>query len=321
MHGPDLSVRNTSLLLLKELERWYLLTQVKHRETLNMIVKYELKKVITYILLNTLTSYGHPKNNSMYYILLATKLHAPFQHMPLEQKPFIDRNCAHQNCFFTEEHDYLDDVTDYDVVLFNPVGIRRDEVHRPDKRSYNQKYVFYSLEASANYPFNPEYNDYFNWTWTYKFDSDLVCPYIAIRNDKGELIGPKPEMHWMKPREMKKTSKSTTRKLRNKKIAAAWFVSHCDAISKRTDYVKELKKELAIYGHTVDIYGWCGNMSCSDQECFASIENYYYFYLSFENSFCADYVTEKLLHAVEHFAVPIVMGGANYTRYFSSCCY
>lgn len=281
-----------------------------------MIVQYNVKNLITFILLNALSFIsGRPKNKSMYYILLATKLHAPFQHMALEQKPFIDRKCEYQNCFFTEEHNYLDDVTDFDVVLFNPVGIRRGEMQKPEKRSNDQKYVFYSLEASANYPFTSEYNDFFNWTWTYKFDSDLVCPYITVRNGYGELIGPKPEMHWMNPNDMKPTSKSIIRKLRKKKIAAAWFVSHCDAISNRTHYVQELKSELAQYGQIIDIYGWCGNMSCNDEECFASIENYYYFYLSFENSFCADYVTEKVLHAVEHYSVPIVMGGANYTRY------
>lgn len=283
-----------------------------------MIVKYEVKNLITFILLNALASYvnARPKNKSLYYILLATKLHAPFLDIPLEQKSFVDRKCAHQNCFFTENSNYLDDVTDYDVVLFNPVGIRRNEINKPENRSNNQKYVFYSLEASANYPFTSEYNDYFNWTWTYKFDSDLVCPYIAIRDNVGKLVGPNPEMNWLKPGEMKPTSKSIIRKLRKKKIAAAWFVSHCDAISNRFNYVQLLKNELIQYGHTVDIYGWCGNMSCSDQECYASIENDYYFYLSFENSYCADYVTEKVLHAVEHYSVPIVMGGANYSRYF-----
>lgn len=317
----NLSIRNTEYSSTVVVTvNWYLLRPVLHRTTLIMIVKFEVKKVITCILLNILAFYvdGRPKNESMYYILLATKLHAPFEDMPLEQKPFIDRKCAYQNCFFTNDQSYLDDVTDYEVVLFNPVGIKRNEVHRPEKRTNHQKYVFYSLEASANYPFKSEYNDFFNWTWTYKFDSDLVCPYIAIRNYNGELIGPKSEMHWMSPREMIPAARSITRKLRRKRIAAAWFVSHCDAISNRAEYVQELKKELHEFGHTVDIYGWCGNMSCSDQECNARIENYYYFYLSFENSFCTDYVTEKLLHAVEHFAVPIVMGGANYTRYLFS---
>ena len=45
----------------------------------------------------------------------------------------------------------------------------------------------------------------------------------------------------------------------------------------------------------MDIYGDCGERKCrkdSDQ-CFKDIEKNYKFYLSFENSFCTEYITEK----------------------------
>nr|XP_037877562.1 alpha-(1,3)-fucosyltransferase C-like [Bombyx mori] len=51
------------------------------------------------------------------------------------------------------------------------------------------------------------------------------------------------------------------------------------------------------------------------------IREKYYFYLSFENSFGEDYVTEKLLHALEFDAVPVVYGGANYTRFMPEGIY
>jgi hypothetical protein len=41
----------------------------------------------------------------------------------------------------------------------------------------------------------------------------------------------------------------------------------------------------------------------------------YFFYLSFENSFCPDYVTEKLYTAFETGTVPVVFGGANYSLF------
>ena len=39
----------------------------------------------------------------------------------------------------------------------------------------------------------------------------------------------------------------------------------------------------------------------------------YKFYLAFENSWCNDYVTEKLWRTLKTDTVPIVLGGANYS--------
>lgn len=44
------------------------------------------------------------------------------------------------------------------------------------------------------------------------------------------------------------------------------------------------------------------------------MERDYNFYLSFENSICVDYVTEKFYNALLFNTVPIVYGGGNYSR-------
>jgi Glycosyltransferase family 10 (fucosyltransferase) C-term len=41
----------------------------------------------------------------------------------------------------------------------------------------------------------------------------------------------------------------------------------------------------------------------------------YKFYLSFENSICRDYVTEKFFKALRHYVVPIVNGGVDYLQF------
>ena len=65
----------------------------------------------------------------------------------------------------------------------------------------------------------------------------------------------------------------------------------------------------------VDIYGDCGTHKCpEDVGCFQYISDTYKFYISFENSLCKDYVTEKFFQAMSHDILPIVYGGADYSE-------
>lgn len=97
---------------------------------------------------------------------------------------------------------------------------------------------------------------------------------------------------------------------RSKKIA--WFVSHCGVANKR----EELARKISEHMH-VDIYGKCGNLVCSSKtirECYDLMESNYKFYLSFENSLCKEYVSEKLFFVLQRDIVPIVYGGADYNK-------
>jgi alpha-1,3-fucosyltransferase len=49
--------------------------------------------------------------------------------------------------------------------------------------------------------------------------------------------------------------------------------------------------------------------------CYEMISKKYYFYLSFENSICKDYVTEKFFNVLSRPILPVVYGGANYTYF------
>ena len=102
-----------------------------------------------------------------------------------------------------------------------------------------------------------------------------------------------------------------------KSRGVAWFVSHCETQSRREDYVRELQKYI-----DVDIYGTCGNLTCADKvlgrggACDMDLlDRNYKFYLSFESSFCEDYVTEKLWRFIYQpvTTIPVVMGYVNYT--------
>uniref|UniRef100_A0A2H1WPY7 Fucosyltransferase n=1 Tax=Spodoptera frugiperda TaxID=7108 RepID=A0A2H1WPY7_SPOFR len=107
-------------------------------------------------------------------------------------------------------------------------------------------------------------------------------------------------------------------KLANKSKAAAWFVSNCNTISEREEYVNVLQTYLGDFNLKIDVYGACGTFQCPKEimnKCLDEVEKKYYFFLAFENAISEDYVTEKVLLALNHYAVPIVYGGADYSRF------
>ncbi len=93
----------------------------------------------------------------------------------------------------------------------------------------------------------------------------------------------------------------------------AWIVSHCVTHSEREAYVKQLSRYI-----TVDIYGACNKeakLPCSRDwktGCSDFLNKTYKFYISFENSICQGYITEKLYQILPLDVIPIVRGPANY---------
>ena len=76
--------------------------------------------------------------------------------------------------------------------------------------------------------------------------------------------------------------------------------------------MKQMKKLV-----DVDVYGKCGKLKCSrDNEtaCYLNLEKMYKFYLSFENSVCADYVTEKFFNILRYNVLPVTYSGADFTQ-------
>lgn len=247
------------------------------------------------------------------YILIWTGSELPpFMYMVSERM----QKCLYKNCFVTNEKSFFSNVKQYDVILFNVVDLKKLKL--PDERSEHQIYVFVAQEPPMLAPVPLEYNGFFNFTWTYQLNSDIKLRYIITKDKKGKVIAPHADVLWMDVNEMKPISKKVKLKLEDKNIAAAWFVSNCfHTPSGRQYYVENLKRELNKYNLRVDSFGRCGDQDCPKdfEECHSILESNYYFYLAFENSLCEDYVTEKVLTATKHFTVPIVYGGANYTKY------
>jgi hypothetical protein len=196
------------------------------------------------------------------------------------------------------------------ALLFHPrhMNLRREQfTGLPTYRDPSQKWIFYESEAPPNtwssvdktYPFWTM----FNITSTITSDSDIPLHHIHMK------CAPK------KGYQPKYTNYSHT-----KHKMAAWFVSHCESSSKREVFAEELKQYFR-----VDIYGDCGNTSACNRHgmngyeakvcMFDMVENEYWFYLSFENAFCDEYVTEKFHRmAREANVIPVVLGAADYAN-------
>lgn len=257
--------------------------------------------------------------NIKYILLWTPSDYAPLYYFGKGQKAFIDKNCSNINCYVTSDRNFFDgNITKFDAIAFNGRNIGlMTKAQLPVNRSSHQKYIYFNMESADNYPICSDiFDNFFNWTSTYRLDSDIPFPYIQIKNSNGEVVGPKREMKWEVNTSMDDDTLET--KIQNKSKAVAWFVSHCKSRSGRGEYANELQKALQKLGLTLDIYGACGPLKCprhKKNSCDAALENDYFFYLSFENSFAEDYVTEKLLTPLQHYSVPIVFGGANYSRY------
>lgn len=276
-------------------------------------------KVIIFTILNA--NEVNVKDRSLIYILPWKKEHTvetPFTCSHQGQETFINKRCLYQNCFYTSNRSYFNDLRDFDILLFNVVHYY---FHNPPVRSYHQRYVFLSLEPASkiSIPKVYQYPHFFNMTATYKLDSSIPLRSFIIRNKKGEVIGPNTNTNWKNPKKMKPTSDYVKSKLRNKKKAAVWMSSRCNKQGAPEKFILNLSHELHKYNLNLDIIGKCGNLKCKSgldgvETCEALVESDYYFFLAFEDYMNDDYVTKQVMIPLLHYAVPVVYGGANYTR-------
>lgn len=199
-------------------------------------------------------------------------------------------SCPH-HCFLTYDRTTL---KQSDAVVFHGSDISPDEM--PQWRDVSQKWVYWNFEPPPRIRPLVHMNGVFNWTMTYRSDSDIFEPYGRITQHK---INPHYDFEKLK------------QTWRSKSTLAVWAVSHCNVDSRREEYVRELRKFA-----TIDIYGKCGTKICPKDNrrgCYQMFSRKYFFHLSFENSICTEYVTEKLFNVLEYDIVPVVLGGANYT--------
>ncbi|KAI9551468.1 hypothetical protein GHT06_021801 [Daphnia sinensis] len=209
----------------------------------------------------------------------------------------LNDSCPENNCRLTTDRRLLNKS---DAVIFHFWQDKLDSL--PAFRSRNF------------FPWKQIPPHFFNWTATYRLDSDLFGPMFygfQFANKNSVLMRPNDLTNYYG---LNITSKTKM---------AAWFVSNCQTSINREGYVRELSRYVQ-----VDVFGKCleNRKSCpiprnpqnqplyyEPTDCDVMLERDYLFYLSFENSFCPDYASEKFFRAFQSGVVPVVFGGANYS--------
>lgn len=175
------------------------------------------------------------------------------------------------------------DLNKSDIVIFHPNEF--DFRNLPKYRPEGQLWVWLNLEPPQNVKYLNISDDKFNYTATYRSDSDIFLPYGNFITKSDSFIFQK---RFFKPFNE-----------RNKKIC--WLVSNWNS-NFRNRYYEEMKKYMDI-----KVFGGFTKDPRRYQKC--QIISDCKFYMSFENANHTDYITEKLWYnAYQCGAIPIVLG-------------
>ncbi|XP_047133061.1 alpha-(1,3)-fucosyltransferase 7 [Hydra vulgaris] len=237
-------------------------------------------------------------NKKKKLILIYTPLFGsiPWPHVPYDYNfTELDQSPCHVNhCELTYNKK---EIMLSNAVLFHARDLPHEQVLREIRKNPEQIWIWLMNESPKFTYLNLSlYNGLFNWTATYRTDSEIFLPYYGIR----KLVEP-------------------TGKIKNfaegkdKKIL--YITSHCD--DTRINFVRNLKKYIS-----VDVYGACAKVFQKEtKDCKKNtlsceeLKRRYKFVLAYENSFCIDYVTEKYYkNGLLSEILPIVAGGANYSK-------
>ena len=213
------------------------------------------------------------------------------------------KDCEFTQCKFIYSTQF-DDAKWADVVVveFNSAYLIRrisfaENIVRPD-----HPVIILSHESPGYCRWSSASNT-FSGTTTYSLNSTIYYPFdsaIPIPDNERE----------------NKNSKVDYAKGKTK--GAYVYVSNCySSHYNRLEVMKQLSKYI-----DVDIYGKCtNNKPCPERVsigCEAEAHSKYRFYLSFENSLCKDYITEKFWKILRSSAgfIPVAIGGKSIEDYY-----
>uniref|UniRef100_H2YHU5 Fucosyltransferase n=1 Tax=Ciona savignyi TaxID=51511 RepID=H2YHU5_CIOSA len=143
---------------------------------------------------------------------------------------------------------------------------------------------------------------YFNWTMTYRRDSDIYMPFVELNRPNGVFNGVTFPQYG---------DQVVNHIIRRKggNYTALWMAGNCH-ITTSAVHRKYLIYRLESLGLTIEKYGECFRQNAPRNEEYYPFAAKYKFYMAFENAeHCRDYITEKLWsNSYEAGLVPVVWG-------------
>ena len=247
---------------------------------------------------------NHTAGGKKRLILVGTTLFSSrdWYHLPAKEAAGFASRCQFSNCEVTYDKNRFNES---DAVVFHARDMPPPQLLKnfsKTVRPSSQMWAYFISENPLNTPDRKPLDGLFNWTMTYKKESDIWLPYKKYHElEDGEE---KPPL---------KDYAAEKNKVPNRTLAF-WIVSHCGR--QRDQYALKLQEYISL-----NVAGGCAGKfkkplhKCNyggKDACFKKACNYK-FYLSFENEFCDQYVTEKYWYNALNFdTVPIVMGAGPY---------
>lgn len=164
--------------------------------------------------------------------------------------------CPVSNCVITNHRDLFPQLQMYDAILFHAAQPFSVINSVPSQRSARQLYIFALMEppGETKHVLSDEQN-FYNLTMTYRTDSDIVWAYNwFMEKETGLRILPTEFPKWRPVPDIFNDT-AIWDLWPSKTRLAAWFVSHCDTLSKREQLTAELQTYIQ-----VDVYGKCGTL-------------------------------------------------------------
>lgn len=205
-------------------------------------------------------------------------------------------NLCDDSCVATTNVNYLDDMSDWDAIVYGENGKDGDFSWRQP----HQRFVFYTHKPERTL-LTKHHNSFFNWTMTYRRDSDIMNPLGLLHRlesqDDFPVQIPTDDANIL-----------------------AWIQTDCTA---QFGLHQELMDKLDAAGVTVSKYGACkGNIPCSvgddaakSVDCWTKLKQVPHahpFLLVIHDAMVRDYVPPAFFQALQHGMIPVVVANVDF---------